>query len=192
MKAFFARINNQDGSMIVVAMMLLVILTIIGITSTSTTVVENKIALNDQLHKMAFFHADSGVYTTPKLIRTIVREAEPFSESDFNDQIKYLSGGEDSTGSYFYDQLMGYQGYDDGEADIQYELSGNAVQVDVERISAQHVAGGGVEFGSGAEGIGAGGGLVKYGLFSVGESPRESTSSVYAKYRYVLGIAGGL
>ncbi|MCF8035353.1 MAG: hypothetical protein K9K62_00635 [Desulfobacteraceae bacterium] len=195
MKFFLSRINNQDGSMILVAMMLLLILTIIGITSTSTTVVENRIAVNDQLHKIAFSNADSGLYATPKLIRAVLREGDPLSSSELNDQITYLSDGgsaDGKDGNYFYKHLMGYDTYDGGENDIKYELSGNPVKVDVERISAEHVAGGGVEFASGAEGIGAGGGLVNYGLFSVGGSPRESKAKVYARYRYVLGITGGL
>jgi len=190
--------------MILIAMMLIVILTIMGITSTTTSVVENRIAVNEQLHKMSFFHADSGIYATPKVIRAIMREGDDVSAPDMDGSIYYLLFDDDDDqliqsddGEHFFDQIMGYQGYDDGTADIGYEVAvggvDREVRVDVKRIGSFHVAGGGVEFASGADGIGSGGGKVRYGFFSVGSVPgRGSSSSVHARYRYVPSIPGGL
>jgi hypothetical protein len=54
------RIKNEAGSVIVAAMLILVLLTIIGIAATSTSRTELNITSNTQLHKMAFFTAESG------------------------------------------------------------------------------------------------------------------------------------
>jgi PilX N-terminal len=53
-------VKNEDGSVIVAAMLVLVLLTIIGISATSTSNIELNIVANTQLHKMAFFTAESG------------------------------------------------------------------------------------------------------------------------------------
>ena len=57
MKAIF---KKQDGAVIVAAMLILVLLTIIGISATKTSNSELNITSNSQLHKMAFFTAESG------------------------------------------------------------------------------------------------------------------------------------
>lgn len=55
-----AILKKDEGSVIVAAMLILVLLTIIGIAATSTSRTELNIASNTQLHKMAFFTAESG------------------------------------------------------------------------------------------------------------------------------------
>jgi hypothetical protein len=55
-----AILKRDDGSVILAAMMILVLLTIIGISATSTSNTELNITSNAQLHKMAFFTAESG------------------------------------------------------------------------------------------------------------------------------------
>ena len=56
-KALF---KNDDGSVMVAAMLILVLLTIIGISATTMSNSELSITTNAQLHKMAFFTAESG------------------------------------------------------------------------------------------------------------------------------------
>ena len=55
-----ATFKNNDGSVIVAAMLILVLLTIIGISATTMSNSELNITSNAQLHKMAFFTAESG------------------------------------------------------------------------------------------------------------------------------------
>jgi hypothetical protein len=55
-----ALLKKDQGSVIVAAMLILVLLTIIGIAATSTSRTELNITANTQLHKMAFFTAESG------------------------------------------------------------------------------------------------------------------------------------
>jgi PilX N-terminal len=53
-------LKKEDGSVIVAALLILVLLTIIGISAVSTSNTELNITSNAQLHKMAFFMAESG------------------------------------------------------------------------------------------------------------------------------------
>jgi len=53
-------LNNDNGSIMVVALLLLVFLTIIGITATSNSRLESNVTRNSQLYKRDFYVADSG------------------------------------------------------------------------------------------------------------------------------------
>ena len=55
-----AILKKEDGSVIIAALLILVLLTIIGISATSTSNMELNITSNAQLHKMSFFMAESG------------------------------------------------------------------------------------------------------------------------------------
>lgn len=59
-----AIVKKDDGSVIVWALLILVLLTILGISAVSTSNVELNIAANGQLHQMAFFTAESGWHVT--------------------------------------------------------------------------------------------------------------------------------
>jgi hypothetical protein len=52
--------KDENGSVIVVALLLLVFLTIIGITATSNSRMESNVTLNSQIYKRDFYVADSG------------------------------------------------------------------------------------------------------------------------------------
>jgi Tfp pilus assembly protein PilX len=54
-------INNRQGSAIIVALIILVLLTIIGITATNTSTTEVQISTNALLNNVAFYTADSGI-----------------------------------------------------------------------------------------------------------------------------------
>ena len=74
--SMFNVVADQKGSVIVVAILMLALLSIVGISATDTSTLEQQIANNDQYHKIAFFNADSGIYTTPKLIGKSIRTSE--------------------------------------------------------------------------------------------------------------------
>jgi Tfp pilus assembly protein PilX len=54
------QINNQRGSMIVVVIMLLALLTIIGIAGITVSNTEQQTAASEQFYKMALFSAEAG------------------------------------------------------------------------------------------------------------------------------------
>jgi len=62
-------LNNENGSTLIIALMVMMLLTVLGISATNTAVTELQIATNDQAHKMAFYDADAGVQYTLGLIK---------------------------------------------------------------------------------------------------------------------------
>ena len=65
-----APLSNERGSVLLLSLMLLVVLTIIGLAATSKTIVEQSISSNDRLYRGAFYAAESGlawVAATPGL-----------------------------------------------------------------------------------------------------------------------------
>jgi Tfp pilus assembly protein PilX len=54
-------LKNDNGSALIYVLLILVLLTVIGLSASRTTVSELKISGNDKLHKIAFFAADSGI-----------------------------------------------------------------------------------------------------------------------------------
>ena len=58
-KSFARPLGNEDGSAIVLALMVLVLLTVIGIAGSNSTRTEMKIASNDKFHKITFYAAET-------------------------------------------------------------------------------------------------------------------------------------
>ena len=59
MKSFDRLFRNEDGSAIILALMILVLLTVIGIAGSNSTRTEMKIASNDKFHKITFYAAET-------------------------------------------------------------------------------------------------------------------------------------
>lgn len=196
---FFDPLQSEQGSIIVVAMLFLVILTLIGISATSTSTVELQIAANDQLQRIAFCNADSGIYGTPKLIsNTVDTMSEPPVAADTGSiapGIGYLPNDGSYVADTFFRQVAGYDAYDNGK-DVSFAIGGISAEVDVERTGQQNLVGGGVEFGSGSQGIGAGAGAggvaIFYDMDADGTGPRNSSANISAQYRKIVGVPGGL
>ena len=54
-------IKNQQGSIIIIAMIILALLTIIGVSATNISTTEVQVSTNALLHNIAFYTADSGI-----------------------------------------------------------------------------------------------------------------------------------
>jgi len=61
MKRMISNLNNEEGSAIVIALIILVLLTMIGITATDNTVIELQIVRNEAIYKQNFYRAESAV-----------------------------------------------------------------------------------------------------------------------------------
>ena len=60
MKNIIYHIANDRGSVLVVALLILVLLTLMGISATTTSTIEVQMAGNEKFHEMAFYAAESG------------------------------------------------------------------------------------------------------------------------------------
>ena len=198
MKAIQIIFQNEDGSVTIIAgLLILVVLTLIGISATNTTRVELQIAANDQFSKIAFFNADSGLYGAPKVISAVVNTSAQVPVGGGTDAVgvAYLAP---TTQLTFFQQVMGYLAYDGGAADVGFAPGGITTSVDVRRDRQENIVGGSAEFASGAEGIGAGstGGVALfYDMRSDAQGPpayNPSIAQLGGEYRKVVGLAGGL
>lgn len=68
--------KNQKGSMIVVVIMLLALLSIMGISSIIGSNTELEIAASSLIHKRCFFNAESGINSTLKLLPPVLSNAD--------------------------------------------------------------------------------------------------------------------
>ncbi len=191
-------LRNEEGSVLVAALLFMVILALIGTSAIDTSTVEQQIAANDKFHKIAFQNADSGISAIPKVIsacldagsENVVPVPPGIFVLDVNGDWDLMDVGDGT----FYREMMGYNAHDT-DADVRMVLDNNPVEVDVERLGSEILSGGGAEFGSGAEGLGsgsAGSSAIVYREISTGSGPSDSISVINAVYRKVLGIPGGL
>jgi len=198
MKIAMQRLDNESGAAVLIAtILILVVITVIGLGAMNNTTMEVIIASNDQQYKMAFYNADSGVFSVPKLVSRIVNESRFVSigvGSGTAEGLDYDLRGRaaDVAQTNFYQQIMGFNLGSVAAVTLQPGI--NTI-VDVSRIRRQIVAGGGAEFAAGTEGVGVGaqGGVaIFYQMNSQGFTGRGSNANVMADYRKVLGVAGGL
>jgi hypothetical protein len=189
--------NAQQGTAIVMVMLVLLVLSIIGVYSVSTSSVETKITGVERGLQEAFYTADSGEPIGVSFIKKILQEdIQTMSElgAPWNSVIQ--------DGDNFISELYNDASNRDWDEDIDSKDDNNnlglssyvQLLVDVDRLSAQHCAGSGVEFAAGYEGIGFGGGgdvAIFYTVDSKGiYSMRGAESELHAGYRYVPGIVG--
>jgi hypothetical protein len=197
--------NSQQGTAIIMALLILLVLSVIGVYAVTTSTVETKITGVEQGFQEAFYTADAGepigTYVTKQILHydpqtasalgapwsSVVNEATLITSGKlFSNTTRNLSeplpGAADINASLTSSQALGLPGY--------VQLS-----VDIDRLNSQLMPGGGVEFASGYEGVGQGGGGavgVLYGVDSVGRyGLRGADSRVFVGYRYVPGVAGG-
>ncbi len=122
-------VNNEKGSVLIPALMIMVLLTIMGFSIAATTTMGLKVAVNKKYHKAAFFSAESGLsyvmakigdygistdYSAPgdeKYFPIIADKTKTYDLSDdqeFNGWVRYLGEGNPPPGS----------GYDQDDASV--------------------------------------------------------------------------
>ncbi|GAB4542946.1 MAG: hypothetical protein Fur0020_12400 [Thermodesulfovibrionia bacterium] len=179
----FRVLQSEDGMVLVVSLLLLLVATVIGITALSTSTTNVMVAGNRRLSELNFSSADSGIYVGEKLVdegafygsmdqryNSIVRDPYLFSPTeDINDDpistpdIRFTAGG----GEYV-----------------------STISIDTDYLYGTYAQGCAIEFASGYEGVGkgAGGGgcgHIYYAITSVSQGPIGSEARVCAVYRYV-------
>ncbi|OGQ89084.1 MAG: hypothetical protein A3J85_01615 [Desulfobacula sp. RIFOXYA12_FULL_46_16] len=81
MKTIINPLNNENGSAIVLALVILAVLTIIGISASTTSTVELKIVRNEKIHNQNFYYAEAGVYEGAQRI-----------EQESNPEVQLIAG----------------------------------------------------------------------------------------------------
>ena len=187
MKRSIFSFRNEDGSTLIIAVLILLLGTLIGIFAINTSTIEIQISGNDKFHKIAFYGADSGVYTVPKLISPIIDvkgDAYPLSSA-------FKLSDTSATDAFYKKLAFGKTPYPCIEFDVGND--NHVVKVIVEKLRSTNLVGGGAEFAAASEGAGVGGlkGIF-YGLDSVCTRLQNTRSNVVAQYLKVTSAAGGM
>ncbi|MFQ5841823.1 MAG: PilX N-terminal domain-containing pilus assembly protein, partial [Thermodesulfobacteriota bacterium] len=66
------RVGNERGMALVIALLLMLVGTIIGIFGVNTGVIETRIAGNERLSNLAFYMADGGTDLGPVIINDVI------------------------------------------------------------------------------------------------------------------------
>lgn len=208
---------SEQGFIMIVTLLVLVVLTITCLAALDNSTFEVQIAANDRQSRVAFNVADGAVYSVGKLVTEAFESGgEPVyaglnyadifdpADSDFSplisvgdseaadiDKVANVAGD-------FYAKIFGYQNpRTDGKFDYMFrpDTGASTVFVRLESRTAEIMAGGGAEFAAGAHGAGVGssaGTAVTMNFTAEAYSARNTRSTIQARYRKVLGGAGGL
>ena len=98
-KKYRHTLRNQKGVSLVVALMILLVLTLIGISALSTTTFETNIAGNERLYNRAFYTADAGVdyFGSTGGAYILLANTSGVVDSNSDAQVKALLGGDSFT-----------------------------------------------------------------------------------------------
>jgi hypothetical protein len=195
-KVRFFDSDLQQGTALIMSILILLVLSVIGVYAVSTTTVESKISGVERGLQEAFYTADSGEPIGVMLTRTILlADTQTISAlgAPWNAAISDAS---------FLSEIYNNVTTRTWDEDINSTGDGNnlglpayvQLRIDIDRLEAHHVAGSGVEFAAGYEGIGVGGGGdvgILYGVDSRGiYSMRGAASELHVGYLHVPGIVG--
>jgi hypothetical protein len=195
--------GSDRGVALIFALVLLLVVSIIGSSATLTSQIDLKLSGNTKVIRTSFYVADGGIMLSPKVISRIItdRDLPTPKQTPLITYDDYAEGVEDPV---LVRKIMGftmdsvYQNADEITADITVDQATlGSMAVDLTRVSTRYLSGGGVEFAAGTEGVGVGGSAsaaIVYELESsgtVGTAPRTTSSIIRARYRKVVGVAGG-
>lgn len=210
--------HNEDGFVLVAAMMIMVVLTLLGISATSTSVIERQIAVNEVLYKTAFYHADGGTEAGVELVEQNLACPVGFKSPgnvNNNDATSFLSIG----GVDIFDRKFAV---DEKEADVagasstskltdrdfssdsirSIRIPGNpAIHNDIAphtNIAAysvtQYAEGSALEMAAGYEGKGhgaaGGGGIRAVEIVSAHIGNRNALSKIHLQWKHIIGLEG--
>lgn len=74
-------INNDGGFVLIVALLIMVVLTVIGIVATNTSVLELKISGNDRVHKRALYQAEAGAILATEVVEKNIQCLTGFAKT---------------------------------------------------------------------------------------------------------------
>jgi type IV pilus assembly protein PilX len=85
MHRFVRTINNNRGSVLVIGLLTLVLLTMIGMAATTTSSIEVQIAGNDRAYKEAFYAAEFGLSIAERTTRGFTSRVDLNEDADTTD-----------------------------------------------------------------------------------------------------------
>ncbi len=183
--------DNENGSAIVFAILILAVLTIIGISSITTSTIETKIDTNDRLYKTAFYAADGGTEVGREMIEQNLACAAGFLAQPLTIGSLVV---EDRVFAYKEDApLVDYPS--DTTRDLHFPADDTQPHTNIVVFGDTELStGSALQMAAGYEGKGkgaAGGGAsIIYDISSKHEGRRNSKAHIMVNYRHLIGQEG--
>ena len=102
MKPLCQVLNNQNGSILLIGLLVISLVTIIGVAALTTSNLELQIAANDKVHQIAFYHAEGAYQSVFSVFDAIRTGADP---TDFDTD--YPTFGFAGSGNDFWEESLG-------------------------------------------------------------------------------------
>jgi Tfp pilus assembly protein PilX len=179
-------LQSQQGAALIIAVMILLILTVLGIYAITTSTLETKIAGNERVLKDAFYAADGGidygrhvialVFTNSSLLGTSPHDAENGTTLQ-----QEIIG--DSTSGWQSTADSNSNGIEDGSPWVAPTIGNSSMAIHVDRIKAEEPPGYSGEFGAPVAEKQT---LIYYAVDSVSTGIAGASSEIQATYRHVL------
>lgn len=187
--------DNENGSALIFAILILAVLTIIGISSITTSTIEIKIAGNDKVYKTSFYAADGGTEIGREMIEQNLSCPSGFSSEPLT--IFGSSGSiivENKTFSYKEDEpVVDYPS--DTVRDLHFPADDTQPHTNIVAFGNTRLStGSALQMSAGYEGKGkgaAGGGAeIIYDVASKHQGRQNSQSRIIINYRHLIGQEG--
>lgn len=197
MKYYFMKTSDEEGYILVVTLLIMLVLTIIGIAANRNTTIELQIAGNDRTQKETFYSADGGTELAQELLEQNIA-CLSFSSVNVNgfnaDNAYKITVDNDSLGFWRAfapvspptesDRTFYFPEYSGDEPHTNFKLGG----------STKLTTGAAIQMAAGYEGrgkgIGTGGASLVYDIFSNRIGKNNSESLIYVEYYHILGQEG--
>ncbi len=177
--------KDEKGMVLVLAIFMLALLSMIGLSSMMTSTTEINISANEKFSKIVYYQSESGLTIGCELIERL-QGTEVVGDGTYfegNEDITVIDGAfmreiknSDANKVWQKDNQVDFidgdpdEVNDDGDpVGPDVALRGNfRVNLDIDKLGAAHVAGGGAEFGAGDHGVGVATHKVLYNIESLG------------------------
>jgi hypothetical protein len=169
-------LRSQQGAALVIAIMILLLLTILGIYAVTTSTLETKIAGNERVLKDAFYSADGGIDCSRMVITLFITQQNPTlpSRTSVNNQ------------NNFRDEVLGTTAVSPlpfVNFDYQYVGSNTSTRITVDRLRVEDPAGENHDWGYPVSEKKT---SIYYLLDSVSQGIAGASADIEATYRYVI------
>lgn len=189
--------NPENGSITVLALIMLALLTLLGISATMTSSIEVQIAGNDDRYKKALYEADGGTEVGFEMLEQNI--ACPGGFSTFNEGDGYLDIGTDVrvyTKDFWLQESEPTSDYpSDSERDIRVYSTDTGLHTNLSIYGATQLStGSAIQMSAGYEGkgkgSGAGGAYIVYRVYSQHMGTSNSQAEIMSQWRHLVGQEG--
>jgi hypothetical protein len=166
-------LHQQEGAALIIAVMILLILTVLGIYAITTSTLETKIAGSEKVLKDAFYAADGGVDCGRIMIALFLTQQSP--------TLPYYGISVDNA-TNFRNEIIG-TAVISPPPHVDKHIGGSDTQIAVDRIRAEEPPGYSGEFGAA---VGEKKTSIYYRVDSSSIGIANASSEIDATYRYVI------